>query len=195
MPENISTTPPRRNLLATFLGWRSSLTKLVGQIAHRRDVDDILQEAFMRSFEGGGKPLMRNPRTFLLRTANLAFNHVSRTHNRLNARAEDLSLPEVYQLTTEAPESQVEASQRFATLCRAVGSLPEQCRRAFILKKVYGLSQPDIADRLGVSVSTVEKHIAAGLMKCREYLDTASRPMPGSGGEPDARKSGHRHRT
>ena len=108
---------------------------------------------------------------------------------------EDLSLPEVYQLTTESPESELDSNQRFVTFCRAVGGLPEQCRRAFILKKVYGLSQQEIADRLGITQSTVEKHIAKGLMMCREYMETASRPQPGSGGEPDTRKNGQRQRT
>ena len=59
--------------------------------------------------------------------------------------------------------------------CRAVGGLPEQCRRAFILKKVYGLSQQEIADRLSISQSTVEKHIAKGLLMCREYMESTSR--------------------
>src|SRR5687768_17920191 len=53
-----------------------------------------------------------------------------------------------------------------------------------------GLSQQEIADRLGITQSTVEKHIAKGLLMCREYMETASRPQPGSGGEPDAKKSG-----
>jgi RNA polymerase sigma factor (sigma-70 family) len=196
MPDNGSPSTPPRGLLAVFLGCRSALTRLVGRIVNRHDVDDILQEAFMRSYEAAGKASIRNPRAFLLRTAtNLALNHVSRASNKLNAQIEDLSLPEVYQLTAESPESQLDANQRFVTFCRAVGGLPEQCRHAFILKKVYGLSQQEIAERLGITQSTVEKHIAKGLMMCREYMETSSRPVPGSGGEPDTRKSGNRHRT
>ena len=196
MPDNGSSLPPSRGLLAAFLACRTSLTRMVGRIVNRHDVDDILQEAFMRSYEAAGKSTIRNPRAFLLRTAtNLALNHVSRASNKLNAQMEDLTLPEVYQLVTESPESQLDANQRFVTFCRAVGGLPEQCRRAFILKKVYGLSQQEIADRLEISQSTVEKHIAKGLMMCREYMETVSRPVPGSGGEPDARKNGQRQRT
>jgi RNA polymerase sigma-70 factor (ECF subfamily) len=193
MPDNGS---PGRGRLAVFLGCRSSLTRLVGRIVNRHDVDDILQEAFMRSYEAAGKASIRNPRAFLLRTAtNLALNHVSRASNKLNTQIEDLALPEVYQLTIESPEAQLDANQRFVTFCRAVGGLPEQCRHAFILKKVYGLSQQEIAERLGIDQGTVEKHIAKGLMMCREYLESASRPVPGSGGDPDTRKSDHRTRT
>ena len=188
MPDNGSSLPPNRGLLAVFRGCRARFSRLVGRIANRHDVDDLLQEAFMRSYEAAGKSAFRNPRAFLLRTASsLALNHVSRASNKLNAKKEDLTVPEVYQLATESPEPHLDTDQRFVSFCRAVGGLPEQCRRAFILKKVYGLSQEDIADRLRIPSGLVEKHIAHGLMMCRDYLETASRP--GSG--PDPRMSGH----
>lgn len=196
MPDNSSSPPSGSGLLGAFLGYRSRLTRLIGRIVNRHDVDDILQEAFMRSYEAAGKATIRNPRAFLLRTAtNLALNHVSRASNKLNTHMEDLSLPEVYELTSESPESQLDANQRFVTFCRAVGGLPEQCRHVFILKKVYGLSQQEIADRLGISQSTVEKHIAKGLLMCREYMESLSRPRPGAGGTPGAKKGGQRQRT
>jgi DNA-binding transcriptional ArsR family regulator len=40
----------------------------------------------------------------------------------------------------------------------------------FVLRKVYKLSHAEIAEVLGVSHSTIEKHVAKGLMRCREYL-------------------------
>ena len=56
---------------------------------------------------------------------------------------------------TPSLERQFESRERFLMFCRAVRELPLQCRRAFILKKVYGLSQKEIADYLGISESTV----------------------------------------
>jgi len=52
----------------------------------------------------------------------------------------------------------------------AVGSLPEQCRRVFVLKKVYGLSQEEVAARVGIAESTVEKHIAKGALLLYERM-------------------------
>jgi RNA polymerase sigma factor (sigma-70 family) len=195
MPDNGISVPRNRGIGAVLSACRAKLARLRGRIVNRNDVDDILQEAFMRSFEAAGKPSVRNsPRAFLLRAAsNLGLSPAARAANRLNAQKEDLAVPEVYQLSTEVPAAQLADSQRFATFCRAVGSLPEEYRRAFILKKVYGLSQQEIADRLGIARSTVERHIANGLTMCRDYMDNASRPVPGSGGEPDTRKSGNRH--
>jgi RNA polymerase sigma-70 factor (ECF subfamily) len=40
----------------------------------------------------------------------------------------------------------------------------------FVLRKVHKLSHAEIAQVLGVSHSTIEKHVAKGLMRCREYL-------------------------
>ncbi len=61
--------------------------------------------------------------------------------------------------------------ERFLLLCRAVRELPVQCRRAFVLKKVYGMSRKEIADYMGLSESTVQKHIAKGMVMCTEYLE------------------------
>jgi DNA-directed RNA polymerase specialized sigma24 family protein len=48
--------------------------------------------------------------------------------------------------------------------------LPLQCRRAFLLKKAYGLSRKEIASYMGITESTVQKHVAKGVMLCAEYL-------------------------
>jgi RNA polymerase sigma-70 factor (ECF subfamily) len=40
----------------------------------------------------------------------------------------------------------------------------------FVLKKVYNYSQKEISEELGISVSTVEKHTALGIRRCRTYL-------------------------
>ena len=45
-----------------------------------------------------------------------------------------------------------------------------QCRRAFVLKKVYGYSQREIAQELELSESTVEKHIANGVKRCTYFM-------------------------
>ena len=68
---------------------------------------------------------------------------------------------------------QVSAKQEFEHFCEAVRHLPLQCRRAFVLKKVYGYSQKEIAENLNISENTVEKHIAMGMSRCRQYMQQA----------------------
>jgi RNA polymerase sigma factor (sigma-70 family) len=193
MPENGTRPSFGRRVHRMLHAGRASVARLVARFFNRQEVDDILTDAFIRSRDsGGGKPTLRSQSAFLLRTATaIAMNRFSRNGARLNAHAEDLAVPEVSQLASEAQESHNEASQRFVTFCRAVGGLPEECRRVMILKKVYGLSLAEIADHLGTSLALVEKDMARGLMMCRDYLENASRPQPGSGDEPpDARRTG-----
>jgi len=174
---------PGRHIVEAIHTGRASLARLVARIFNRQEVDDVLTDAFIRSREnGGGKPTLRSQSAFLLRTATaIAMNRFSRNGARLNAHTEDLTVPEVAQISSESEEWQNDASQRFVAFCRAVGGLPEECRRVMILKKVYGLSLAEIADHLGTTQAVVEKDMARGLMMCRDYLETASRPQPGSG--------------
>jgi RNA polymerase sigma-70 factor (ECF subfamily) len=64
----------------------------------------------------------------------------------------------------------LEARDDLRLLARLIADLPPQCRRVFTLRKVYGLSHEEIAVRLGLSISTVEKHVIKGLRLCSERL-------------------------
>ena len=51
-----------------------------------------------------------------------------------------------------------------------VSQLSEQCRRVFLLSRVTGLKNREIAERLNISVKAVEKHIGVALSKLRLRL-------------------------
>jgi RNA polymerase sigma-70 factor (ECF subfamily) len=53
---------------------------------------------------------------------------------------------------------------------KAIISLPEQCRKVFLLNKKDGLAYAKIADLLGLSVKTVDNHISKAMKKIREYI-------------------------
>lgn len=164
-------------LASTYLGIRRVLARTVARIVKRTDVEDILQEAFVRSYEAGQRSDIRDARAFLMRTAtNLALNHIARREHQTTGPLEDLAADEMPAAMEVPLEAQIDSDRQFLAFCRAVGGLPEQCRRAFIMRKIYGMSQQEIAAELCISESTVEKHIAKGLLLCRERL----------GGMPDA---------
>ena len=88
------------------------------------------------------------------------------------------------------PDEQTDSRRRFESVCAAVDRLPPLCRRVFVLRKVHKLSHAEISEVLGVSESTIEKHVAKGLVRCRDYLRelglldvvdnrTRSRPLRG----------------
>lgn len=160
-------------LAEAFLACRSLLARSVGRVVKPHDIEDIVQETFIRCFEAASQRTIRHPQSFMLRTArNLALNHVTRAEHRLTDQVGDFSALDVYS-SRDSVEANVGARQKFLLFCRAVRTLPLQCRRAFLLKKVYGFSQREIAVFLGLSESTVEKHISKGLLMCSEYLAKA----------------------
>ena len=165
--------PPqdRDTLTRMFLACRSRLTAAIRRIVKQHEVDDILQETFLRTFEASGKTEIRHPRAFLMRTAtNVALNHIRLADN---SRTDSLDPADEYHQALESTQDSAESAERFLAFCRAARQLPTQCRHVFIQKMVYGLSQREIAERLGISESTVEKHVAKGLLQCRDTLEAA----------------------
>ncbi|MGH8547062.1 MAG: sigma-70 family RNA polymerase sigma factor, partial [Methylococcales bacterium] len=60
--------------------------------------------------------------------------------------------------------------QKLEILDRAVAELPPKCRQVFLLRKVEQLSHAEIAERLGISRSMVEKHLHRAMMHCRDRI-------------------------
>jgi RNA polymerase sigma factor (sigma-70 family) len=153
-----------------FLSVRKQLARLVSRVVPPADIEDVVQETFVRSYEAELAQRIVHPRAFLLRTArNLALNHVDRSAFRLEDPL-DVDDEQRSLASSDGPDRQLESHQRMLLFCRAVRELPLQCRRAFLLKKVYGMSQREIALYLAISESTVEKHVAKGILRCATYL-------------------------
>ena len=160
----------KSTLADTFLKYRTRLVRAVGAIVNPDDIEDIVQEAFIKSYEAQLNQEIRFERTYMLKTArNLALNHVTKASSQLNQSMEDMDhLPQ--ELVGHSLEKNVESKERFIHFCRATDTLSPDVKRVFLLKKVYGMSQRDIAELVGISESTVEKHVAKGLMLCARYL-------------------------
>lgn len=158
-------------LLDVFLRFRRKLIRAVGRFVQPHDVEDIVQETFLKCYEASASTTIRHPRSFMLTTAkNLAINQAVRAGNRLTDRVGDFDELPVLLYAGDVEET-VDAEAQFLAFCRAVRRLPVQCRRAFLLKKVYGLSRREIAAYLGITESTVQKHVAKGLLMVSEYLE------------------------
>ena len=143
------------------------------------DAEDLTQEAFLRVLEAGSRGDIRHPPAYLYRTArNLSLNRLASKSHQLCDYIEDLADPSVI-ADGVSLENRVSHEQRFELFCHAALDLPERCREVLILRKVYGLSQKQVAARLGISVSTVEKHLARALTRCAAYVE--QREVAGKG--------------
>ena len=160
-------------LLDVFLALRSRLARLVLRIAPPEEVEDIVQETYVRVCQIERKERIQKPQSFLFRTAqNLALDHVKRAGTRLTSSSDlldDLLFDDDRDI--DATFEQVASHEEFAQFCEAVRRLPQQCRRAFVMKKVYGHTQRDIAARMGISENVVENYIALGIKRCELTLD------------------------
>ena len=67
-------------------------------------------------------------------------------------------------------EVEFQLSQLSEEIDCCISGLSEQCRRVFLLSRTTGLKNREIAERLNISVKTVEKHIGAALSQLRIRL-------------------------
>jgi len=166
----------------TFMALRARLARMVMGIVPPKEVEDIVQETYVRACQIEDKDSIREPRSFMFRTAqNLAFDYLRRAETRLTSGVDnfdELELPD-WAAPYDETYRRVSSNEEFGLFCDAVRHLPKKCRRAFVLKKVYGYSLREIAEEMGVGQSTVESHIITGTKKCVQYLRDAKSTHPG----------------
>jgi RNA polymerase sigma-70 factor (ECF subfamily) len=134
------------------------------------DIEDLIQETYLRVYALPDFKAVGSPRALLFRIAhNMAVERARRQKSQATDSMGDLESLTVYSLEAAA-DVQLDDRRRFEAFCAAVDQLPPLCRRVFVLRKVYRLSHHEIAEVLGVSHSTIEKHVAKGLVRCRDYL-------------------------
>ncbi len=154
-----------------FIAARKSIARLVSRIVPPREIEDIVQETYVRICQIKQKESIKQPRSFLLKTArNLAIDHLKQAEVRLVDSSEKFTEIELFPHEEDTIYQQVANDEEFAQYCEAIRLLPVQCRKVFVLKKVYGYSQKEIAQQLNISESTIEKHIALGVKRCTYYM-------------------------
>lgn len=136
----------------------------------RVDADDIVQEALVRVLQAWREGRVRAAKAFLFATArNLALDRLRRHDLARTESMGEMADLDVLDEDADVPET-VARHQELALLTQAIQSLPTRCRQVFTLRKLYGLSQREIARRLGISESTVENQITIGVDKCTAFF-------------------------
>ena len=138
---------------------------------------DIVQEAFIHFWDKRtnlqtGKSIeslmftsVRNRCLNYLRDRQTYLKHV----DRFTGEGEELQVLSQYDFLGVEEESVEELLAK--ELSVALEQLPEKCKEVFLLNKVEGKKQKEIALELGISVKAVEKHIATAKVKLREQLE------------------------
>lgn len=166
-------TPLDRTYLSTVGGLKRAIAGLVPP----KEVEDIVQEAYVRACQADRQSPITTPRSFLFKTVrNLALDHLKRAETRLSDSFEEDAVGYVGQQAYGAdPLAEAITHEEFSLFCEATRLLPPQCRRAFVLKKVYGYSRREIAAHMGVSENTVQTQIARGMKACLQFMERFER--------------------
>jgi RNA polymerase sigma-70 factor (ECF subfamily) len=152
-----------------FLGLARRLT---GDIDSARD---LVHDAYARILSGGTWVTLTHPRAYVMRAVyNLGLNKLRNARvvpMQQYAKTETVSYadlsPDQFQVLS--------GRQEIDLLMSAISQLPPQCRKVVIMRRINEMRPRDIAQKLGISLSTVEKHLARGMVLLADYLD-ASRP-------------------
>lgn len=136
----------------------------------RVDIEDLTQETILRALEAEKRTEIKEPKRFLVGIAkNVARAELERRSKITTSLLDDFD-PDSYVSDEPAVDDAVDTRRRMLAFSDAVAMLPPQCQKVFVLKHVYGASHKEIADKLDIALSTVEKHVALGLKRCRETM-------------------------
>ena len=147
-----------------ILPHEAALTRYLRRVwRNQSEVPDFRQEIYLRVYERAAKELPTTPKAFLFTTArNLIADRVRRERIVSIDYTQDLDSLNV--LVDEiSPEQRLSARQELRRLSVALDQLSDDCRAVIWLRRVEGLSQKEIARRLGMLEGTVESHICRGL--------------------------------
>ncbi|MEJ1961799.1 MAG: RNA polymerase sigma factor [Gammaproteobacteria bacterium] len=143
---------------------RPLLTRVIHHVTRSgQETDDLLQEAYLRILlwmRKGDHAELRNFQAFAVRVArNLALDWARQKKSRwfeYSAAPED---DEVADVDSDVSYL-VDAENELDRLVAVVGRLPARRRQVFTLRKIYGMSQKEIANALHITENTVEQHLA-----------------------------------
>jgi RNA polymerase sigma factor (sigma-70 family) len=139
------------------------LSYLLRRWPNRPDVNDLRQDTYVRVYEAAAKSRPPVPKAFLFTTA--AHLLVDRMRRRRvvaidavgDVGALDVLVEEV------SPERRISAHEELRRLAQAIDLLPPKCREVVWMRRVDELPQKEVAQRLGITEKSVEKHVMRGM--------------------------------
>jgi RNA polymerase sigma-70 factor (ECF subfamily) len=131
------------------------------------DAEDLLQSAYLRLERYRADHDVSNPAAFLVHAAhNIGID--SHRHRQL---WDACALSDVPELADDTPlqDEVMAARARLARVREGLAKLPPRTREIFLMHRVQGAKYREIAERIGISQSAVEKHIAKAALFLTEW--------------------------
>jgi RNA polymerase sigma-70 factor (ECF subfamily) len=154
-----------------ILAHDARLLRYLLRVWRRKDeVHDLRQETYARVYEAALIARPKSARSFLFTTAHhlmadrLRRERVVSIEAVADIDALNLSVDEI------SAEQRVSARQELKLLALALDRLPPRCRKVMWLRRVEGLSQREVAERLGVSVKAIEQQVSKGSRLLAQFV-------------------------
>ena len=168
------------------LYWNDALTEdllrfLTGRIKCKEAAADLTHETFLRFHQFIRTTQPNNARALAFSIAvNLAIDYQRKMKIRQKVIVEDEfetnRLDDAQAAATPGPERTAIAQQQLQLVYAALQELPADCRNAFIMQSIDGLTQAQIAARLGISQTQVYRLLLKAMSHCRQKLNTQNQP-------------------
>ena len=170
---------PLSAVTAAFLENHDFLKRFLARFfSDSQDIEDVAQEAYLRAYVAEQQKEIEQPKAYLFRIArNLALTKLTQKSKKITDYLEESGASVVIECGAAA-DSEVEAEESLGLYCEAVAALPEKCRQVFLLRKVHGLAHKEIAKRMSLSVSSVEKYLLRGILECKAFVQEHEGRVP-----------------
>jgi RNA polymerase sigma-70 factor (ECF subfamily) len=144
--------------------------------AYALDHDDIIQEMYAKLASLPSVEDIRSPRHYALQVAfSIMSNQLRRQRIVPFTAVADIEAIEAF-APDGSPEDQVAFRDELQDVHEALAELPHRCRQAFLLRRVDGFSQREVAQRLAISEKTVEKYMAQGVRCLIDHFGRGGKP-------------------
>lgn len=141
-----------------------------GKLPVSHDVDDVVQESYLRIWRARLAHPIASSKAFLFTIA----RHVMSDASKRARRSPILSVEDLMAVPSidERPSiaELLGKREKIELLGRAIGELPARCREVMVLHKIRGVPQREVARQLGLSEKTVENQVARGVRRCEAFF-------------------------
>ena len=153
-------------------GWLAYYDELVGvwsrRTGNRHDAEDAAHDAIERLLKADASVALK-ARGYLFQAA----GHRLIDRWRRQDRAEHVpwdELDDADQLRVDDPEASLRASRLADDLANVLTELPPKCRQAFVLNRIEGWTQAEVAQHMGLSKNMIERYVMRAIEHVRDRL-------------------------
>lgn len=135
------------------------------------DAEDLLQTAYERLYRSSAKTEVQKPAGFIYRAAVNAGIDNARHDRRIDGNFDVESESALFRDQSPLPDEAMASRQRLERVRDGLVRLPPRSQEIFIMHRLEGLKYREIAERLGISQSAVEKHIARATLFLTDWSE------------------------